>query len=102
MLFIETSKQYNLKNKVFKNLQMAHIAVPCQESINCPLTIVSGNQKIGAVYTQFNFNVEKGEVQFHVTEEGDSISVTAQIITKKGNISIKAGFRNDPGKLKNL
>ena len=100
MLFIETSKQYNLQNRTFENLQMAHIAIPCQESINCPFTIVSGNQKIGDVYTQFNFNVEKGEVQFQVTEEDDSIFVTTQIITKKGNISIKAGFRNAPGKLK--
>lgn len=99
MLFIETSKQYNLNNKTFENMQMAHIAVPCRESITCPFTIASENQKIRNVYTQFNFKVEKGDVDFSVKEAGDSLFISAHIDTQEGNIEIKANVLNNPGKL---
>lgn len=99
MLFIETSKQYNLQNKTFENMHMAHIAIPCKESINCPVTIASENQEIRNVYTQFNFKVDKGDVNFLVKEKGDSLFISARIGTQEGNIEIKANVLNNPGKL---
>ncbi|RKD90468.1 hypothetical protein [Mangrovibacterium diazotrophicum] len=99
MLFIETAKQYKLQNKTFENMLLAHLAVPCEESINCPFTIAAENQKISQVYKQFNFRIDEGEVDFSVEDQGDSLVIAAQIATANGKISITAKVPNNPGEL---
>ena len=102
MLFIATSVRYYLDNTTYDNLQIAHILIGSEGSINSPFTIGVGNQKLNNLFDKYNFKTDIGKVDLLVEQKGDSIFMAAQISTQEGSIGLNSTFLNNPGEWETL
>ncbi len=102
MLFIATCPKYNLDSTIVDSMQIAHILVNVEGSLNNPLVITGDNQTITKIFSDYNFKTDSGELELSRIQKGDSVFVTAGITTSKGSIRLKAAALNNPGEWKKI
>lgn len=100
MLFIASAQKFYLDSLEYDSLQVAHILVDTENSLNCPFTIVAKNQDLRTVFDKFDFQVDIGKVELDVKQHNDSIRINAKIDFKQGYIELSSLALNRPGERK--
>lgn len=102
MLFIAHAKKHTIDSSSYDNLEIAHILIALENSLTNPLIITENNEQLNQLFASYNFDVESGEIELLLEENGDSLSTTASITTPQGSINFYATCANIPGDVKTL
>ncbi|MES2800640.1 MAG: hypothetical protein V4638_11530 [Bacteroidota bacterium] len=102
MLFIAHAKQYTIDSTSYDNLEIAHILIALENSLTNPFIITENNEHLNQLFARYNFEVESGEIELLMVENGDSLSTIASIITPQGSINFSATCVNIPGDVKTM
>lgn len=102
MLFLATSKKYKLDSTTYEEMQIAHILIGVEGSLNSPLVITGENQAINSVFLRYGFNTTVGKIELNLTHTGDSIRLIVALSTQEGSIHLDASFLNNPSDWKTI
>ena len=86
MLFLASTQAYNIGNKQYGKLGIAHLIIPLQNSISIPETIGLKKEAIITDLKRIGFHVRYGEVKLRLEDIGTKVKVEGEIQFEKGSL----------------
>jgi hypothetical protein len=102
MLFLASTAQYTLGEKINGPLALAHMLIPLEKHLGTPSTVVSRKQALFGALTQLDFSIQNGEVALTLLPDQDSVQVNGSIQFPKGKLSFSGKAGSQKGKLVDL
>jgi hypothetical protein len=102
MLFLASTTQYSLGEKINGPLAVAHLLIPLEKHLGTPSTVVSKKQALYGALAQLDFPVQDGEVALTLLPDQDSVQVNGSIQFPKGKLSFSGKAGSQKGNLVDL